>query len=68
MAVQGVVSGVELAADEPSGVPNLALAGLFIGLEPVKLVGPACREFIGVLGGLFPDLGVVDVGLLDEVF
>jgi hypothetical protein len=67
LVVKAVVGGVYLAVGEPLDVGGIPLHDLIPLLEPVKLLGPALPKALGVLGGLLPDLGILDVGLLGEI-
>src|SRR3954470_19604826 len=67
MAVQAVVGSVDLAADEPLNEGRFPVADLVPLLEPVELPCPALPEALAILCGLFPDVGVLDIGVLGEL-
>ncbi len=67
VAVEAVVGGVYLAADEPLGEGRVPVVDLVPLLEPVQLAGPALPEAFVVFRHLIPDLGVLDVGVLGEL-
>ena len=62
MAVEAVVGGVELAADEPLGEGGLPVQHGVPLLEPVQFFGQAGPESGGILGGAVVDGGVGEIG------
>src|SRR5262249_12701730 len=71
MAIEAVVRGVDLTADEPFGVRFVPLKDAIPAFEPVQPLGLGGPEAVGSVVGLLPQ-GLVldealDVGLSGEV-
>ena len=70
VAVEAVVSQIDLATDKPLGPRTIPLQNFVPFPEPVQLTGDASPEFFGFLDGFFVDALILfqalDVRLLTE--